>query len=59
MDQSYTASPVYGARRIAAPLARAGRPVHRKTVARYMAELRLTALYPGPNLSKRAAQHAV
>jgi len=59
IDEIYTATPFYGARRIAAQLARDGHPLNRKTVARYMAEMRLTALYPGPNLSKRAAQHAV
>ena len=59
IDEIYTATPFYGARRIAAQLAREGQPVNRKTVARYMAEMRLTALYPGPNLSKRAAQAGV
>lgn len=59
IDAIYTATPFYGARRIAAQLAREGHPCNRKTVARYMAEMRLTAIYPGPNLSKRAAQHAI
>ena len=59
IDEIYTAIPFYGARRIAAQLAREGRPLNRKTVARYMAEMRLTAIYPGPNLSKRAAQAAI
>jgi putative transposase len=59
IDAIYTATPFYGARRIAAQLAREGHPLNRKTVARYMAEMRLTAIYPGPNLSKRAAQAAV
>jgi putative transposase len=59
IDEIYTATPFYGARRIAAQLALEGQPVNRKTVARYMAEMRLTAIYPGPNLSKRAAQAGV
>ncbi len=59
IDEIYTATPFYGARRIAAQLAREGQPVNRKTVARYMAEMRLTAIYPGPNLSKRVAQAAI
>jgi putative transposase len=59
IDEIYTATPFYGARRIAAQLAREGQPVNRKTVARYMAEMRLTAIYPGPNLSKRGAQAAI
>jgi putative transposase len=59
IDAIYTAQPFYGARRIAAQLAREGHPINRKTVARYMAEMRLTAIYPGPNLSKRAAAQAI
>jgi len=59
IDEIYTATPFYGARRVAAQLAREGQPLNRKTVARYMAEMRLTAIYPGPNLSKWAAQAAI
>jgi putative transposase len=59
IDEIYTVTPFYGARRIAAQLTHEGQPVNRKTVARYMAEMRLTAIYPGPNLSKRAAQAAI
>jgi putative transposase len=59
IDEIYTATPFYGARRIAAQLAREGQPVNRKTVARYMADMCLTAIYPGPNLSKRAAQAGI
>jgi putative transposase len=33
--------------------------VNRKAVARHMHEMGLTAIYPGPNLSRRAAQQAV
>jgi putative transposase len=46
-------SPFYGARRIAAQLQREGMGINRKTVARYMSEMGITAIYPGPNLSKR------
>jgi putative transposase len=59
IDEIYTATPFYGARRIAAQLTREGQAVNRKTVARYMADMRLTAIYPGPHLSKRAAQAAI
>jgi putative transposase len=59
IDEIYTATPFYGARRIAAQLAREGQPINRKTIARYMAEMRLNAIYPGPNLSKRAAQAGI
>ena len=33
--------------------------INRKTVQRQMREMGLAAIYPGPNLSKRAQQHAV
>ena len=59
IDEIYTALPFYGARRIAAQLCREGLPTDRKTIGRYMLEMGIAALYPGPNLSKRAAQHAV
>ncbi len=59
IDAIYTATPFYGAQRIAAQRPRAGQPVNRKTVARHMAAMRLTAIYPGPNLSKRAAWAAI
>jgi putative transposase len=59
IDAIYTASPFYGARRIAAQLAAEGHAINRKTVARYMAEMRLTAIYPGPNLSRRAHQAGI
>jgi putative transposase len=54
IDAIYTAMPVYGYRRIAAQLQREGWEVDRKTVARYMREMRLVGIHPGPNLSKRA-----
>ncbi len=47
IDEIYTATPFYGARRIAAQLAREGPPLTRKTVARYMGEMHLTALSSG------------
>jgi putative transposase len=54
IDEIYTAHPYYGARRITAQLHREGQPVNHKAVARHMRLLELTAIYPGPNLSKRA-----
>jgi integrase len=42
-----------------APLHREGRAINKKTVGKYMQEMGLTALYPGPNLSKRAHQAAI
>jgi putative transposase len=40
-------------------LRREGLPVNRKAVVRHMREMGLTAIYPGPNLSKRTQQAAV
>ncbi len=59
IDEIYTAHPYYGYRRIAAQLHREDLEVNEKTVARYMQEMGLAAIYPGPNLSKRAQQAAI
>ena len=59
IDEIYTAHPYYGYRRIAAQLHRDELSVNQKTVARYMQEMGLAAIYPGPNLSKRAHQAAI
>jgi putative transposase len=59
IDEIYTAHCYYGYRRIAAQLQREGQPINQKTVARYMQEMGLAAIYPGPNLSKRAHQAAI
>ncbi len=50
IDEIYTAHPYYGYRRIAAQLHRDGQPINQKTVACYMQEMGLAAMYPGPNL---------
>jgi putative transposase len=54
IDAIYTDCPFYGVRRITAQLRREGLLVNHKAVARHMREMGLGALYPGPNLSKRA-----
>jgi putative transposase len=59
IDEIYTAHCYYGYRRIAAQLHREGLSINQKTVARYMQEMGLAAVYPGPNLSKRAGQAAI
>jgi putative transposase len=59
IDELYTAHPYYGYRRITAQLQRDGLLVNHKAVARHMREMGLAAIYPGPNLSKRAHQAAV
>jgi putative transposase len=59
IDEVYTAYPFYGIRRITAQLRHDGMLVNHKAVARHMQEMGLQAIYPGPNLSKRAQQEAV
>jgi putative transposase len=59
IDELYLEFPYYGARRMAAQLCRDGQPLDRKTARRYMQEMDLVAIYPGPNLSKRQNAHRV
>lgn len=59
IDEIYTACPFYGIRKITAQLRGDGLLVNHKAVARHMQVMGLRAIYPGPNLSKRAQQHAV
>jgi putative transposase len=59
IDEIYTASPFYGSRRITAQLQREGVRVNHKAVARQMQQMGIHALYPGPNLSKRAHAAAI
>ena len=59
IDELYTACPFYGVRKITAQLRADGLLVNHKAVARHMQMMGLRAIYPGPNLSKRARQHAV
>ena len=59
IDEIYTACPFYGVRKITAQLRSEGRRVNHKAVARHMQVMGLRAIYPGPNLSQRAQQHAV
>lgn len=59
IDELYTAHPYYGYRRITAQLQREDLEVNHKAVARHMREMGLAAVYPGPNLSKRAHQAVI
>lgn len=58
IDEIYTAHPYYGSRRITVALQNE-LPVSRPTVQRYMREMGIAGVCPGPNLSKRNQQHAV
>lgn len=53
IDEIYTKYPFYGSRRITVTIRRDGTDVNRKRVRRYMLEMGIEAIYPGPNLSKR------
>ena len=60
IDEIYTAYPFYGSRRITVEL-RENRKllVARETVQRYMREMGITAIYPGPHLSRHNPEHKV
>lgn len=58
IDELYTAHPFYGSRRLAVLLAPTWH-VNRKRVQRYMREMGIAAIHPGPNLSRRRQDHAV
>jgi putative transposase len=54
IDELYTAYPFYGSRKIAAVLG-----LNRKLVQRHMREMGIAGIVPGPNTSRRAAEHRV
>lgn len=58
IDEIYTACPFYGSRKITVELKKEI-PINRKAVQRHMREMGLSAICPGPNLSKRHAEHAI
>ena len=57
IDEIYTKWPFYGSRRIKAQLRREKITIGRKTVQRYMQEMGIAGIYPGPNLSKRSPEN--
>ena len=59
IDEIYTQCPFYGSRKMAAQLQREGMGINRKTVGRYVNEMGIAAIYPGPNLSKRNQKEGV
>jgi putative transposase len=59
IDELYTAYPFYGSRRMAVCLRREGHEISRQRVQRYMREMGIVAIYPGPNLSRRDFEHRV
>jgi putative transposase len=59
IDELYTQYPFYGSRRMSAQLQREGESANRKRVQRYMREMGIQGIAPGPNLSKRNQAHKV
>jgi len=60
IDEIYTAYPFYGSRRIRVELRESRKLwVARETVQRYMREMGLAAIYPGPHLSRRNPEHKI
>jgi len=59
IDELYTMDPAWGGATIGTILRREGLIVSDPTVRRYMAEMGLAAIYPGPNLSKRALENLI
>jgi len=59
IDELYTQYPFYGSRRIHRQLQRESELVGQNTVANYMRQMGIQAIYPGPNLSKRAKNAAI
>jgi putative transposase len=59
IDEIYTAWPFYGSPRITAQMNREGWGVNHKRIERYLREMGLAAICPGPNLSKRKASEGV
>ena len=57
IDELYTAHPYYGSRRIAAQLKREGTAISRPTVQRYMRQMGIAGIAPGPNLSQPHPEH--
>lgn len=53
IDKLNLSHPSWGSRRITAYLKNCGRAVNRKRIQRLMRKMDISAIYPGPNLSKR------
>jgi putative transposase len=59
IDEIYTARPFYGSRRIQVTLSKEGWKISQPTVQRYMREMGIQGISPGPNLSKADAEHKI
>jgi putative transposase len=59
IDELYTAHPFYGSRKLTVLLRAEFGPLNRKRVQRYMREMGIAGIAPGPNLSRRFVAHKV
>ncbi len=59
IDDQYTSTPFYGARRMKIYLKSQGLDINRKRVMRLMQEMRIQAIYPKPRLSTAARGHEI
>lgn len=59
LDELYTAHPFLGSRKMTVYLCQEGLCVSRPTVQKYMQEMGIAAIAPGPSLSKRNQEHKV
>ena len=59
IDELFTLSPAFGGSTIGTILRREGFSISDPTVRKYMREIGLQAVYPGPNLSKRNHEHKI
>lgn len=59
IDEIFTADPAFGGTTIGTILRREGLLISDPTVRKYMREMGLYTIYPGPNLSKRAHENLV
>jgi putative transposase len=57
IDELHTEHPTWGSRQISKQLKAGGIPIGRHKTRRYMAEMGIRVIYPGPNLSKTAKNH--
>jgi len=59
IDEIYTERPFYGSPRITATLKKKGYYVNIKRIKRLMGIMAISAIYPGPNLSKANHEHKI
>ena len=59
IDELYTTNPAWGGATIGTILRRENLSISDPTVRRYMAQMGLSTIYPGPNLSKKAQESLI